>query len=1349
MYPQILQRSKLPFRLVILLVLHAMFVFGLTAQTCTVLAIPENGCGSGMNLLVPITINSAPGTSLGSDVFLDKVDIIIDHHFSHNLDIYLMSPSGVEIELSSDNGSTYDYGNPTTCPNNPTTFANWATTNITDGNSPFIGNYLPEGSFSAFNGSNPNGVWTLRMCDDSPISQGNFIYFNVSFTTCLRPVGLVSSNPTINGATLNWTALGPATTWDIEFQPTGTAQTGTPTVTGVTSNPYTWTGGAPGKIYRAWVRSNCGGSVSEWIGPTTFTTKIDNAVQTCMALPIPDNGCNSNYLQVPLVVSGAPGSSLGTDVFIDRVELIIQHNLDFELSISLQSPGGAEIDLSSENGGGGDHYGNPGNCPNQVTAFAPWASGSITAGAAPFIGTYLPEGNFSVFNGVNPNGEWLLKVCDDINGLSGSLIYVKIFFTVCPRPTALAASTPNVNGATLNWTENGNATAWDFEFQPVGTPATGVPTVTGATSKPYVWTGGSPFTNYQAWVRSNCGGSVSGWTGPVTFVTHLSNSAPVCASAAIPDPGCLILPLTVSGVTGNTLGTDIFLDKVELIVQHPRDSDVDIYLRSPNGTEIDLSSDNGGSGDHYGNPAACPTQVTSFATWANTSITAGTAPYIGTYLPEVPFSSLNGSAANGDWFFSVCDDASGSPGSFIYAKLFFTTCPRPGSLVSSNPTLHGATIDWTENGAATSWDMEFQPLGSAQTGIPNVTGTSSKPYTWTSGASFTNYQVWVRSNCGGSVSEWIGPVTFLTTIDNAAQPCLSLPIPDNGCVVLPVTVSGAPGNTLGTDVHLEKVDLIVQHVRDADLDISLQSPNGTEIDLTSDNGSFGDHYGNPAACPSQVTSFASWAGSSITAGAPPYIGNYMPEGSFSSLNGSNANGNWTLRVCDDASSNAGSFVYTKLHFTSCLRPVGFNITGVTKNGATFDWTEMGAATTWDLEFQPVGTAPTGMPTVSGTTSKPYTWTGGQQATNYQAWVRSNCGGSVSEWNGPVAFLTHLDNAAPVCVAFNIPDGGCFGSGTNSFQMPISVSGAPGTTLGSDVFLNRVDLIIQHGFNFNVGIGLISPSGVEINLCDGNGSSGDNFGNPAACPTQVTTFDTWAATSITAGSAPFIGSYQPETPFATFDGENPNGTWILNVCDELNGNTGNFRYVKLHFSTILPVELTTFTATPVGEKTVRLQWTTASEQNSARFEVERSANGQDFYTIASKAAAGNSTNKHDYELSDLNPLPGENYYRLRQIDVDGKFGYSPIRLAVIRADALENKWNVYPNPAHSSFFVENREREGVVWLFDIAGKQVLEQTLSVGNQRTEINAERLPAGVYGLKIQTENGVFVSKVVIERG
>ena len=1090
--------------MVMLMAVCHLSAFILAGQTCTSLAIPENGCGSGTNLLVPITISSAPGSNLGTDVFLDKVDLIIDHHMASNLDIYLRSPSGIEIELSTDNGFTYDYGDPTTCPNNPTSFADWATTSITSGSSPFIGAYLPEMSFSNFNGGNPNGVWTLRICDDTPVSAGNFIYANLSFTTCLRPVALVSSAPTANGATLNWTANGPATAWDIEFQPAGTAQTGTPTVSGVTSKPYAWTGGAPGTIYQAWIRSNCGGSVSAWIGPTTFTTKIDNSVQTCTSLSIPDNGCNAgNYLQVPVVGSGAPGRSLGTDVFIDRVELIVQHTADMQLGIFLQSPGGTVIDLSSDNGLFGDHYGNPSNCPNQVTAFAPWASVSITAGVAPFIGTYLPEGSFSAFNGVNPNGEWLLKICDGSSFITGNLIYVKIFFTTCPRPTGLVAGTPTVNGATVNWTENGNATAWDIEFQPAGTAATGIPTVTGTGTKPYVWTGGTQYASYQAWVRSSCGGSASGWSGPVTFTTLLNNAAPVCTATAIPDAGCISIP---------------------------------------------------------------------------------------------------------------------------------------------------------------------------------------------------------------------------------------------------VAVSGAPGSTLGTDVYLDKADLIVQHTRDSDLDIYLQSPNGTEIDLTSDNGGTGDHYGNPASCPGQVTTFAGWAGGSVTAGTAPFIGNYTPEVAFSAFNGSNANGNWTLRVCDDASPNTGNFVYARLSFTSCPRPSGFAASSITPDGATFNWTETGTATTWEMEFQPAGTAATGTPTVSGITSKPYIWTGAQQATGYQAWVRSNCGGSVSEWIGPVSILTPVDNAAPACITFNMPDGGCIGSATNSIQVPVLVSGAPGTTLGSGVYLNRVDLIIQHTFDSQVTIGLRAPSGVEINLCDGNGGSGDNFGNPAACTSQVTTFDTWAAGSITAGSAPFIGSYRPETPFSTFDGANPNGTWTLNVCDELSGNTGSVRYVKLFFSTALPVALTTFTATPVEGKSVRLQWATAAEHNSARFDVERSADGQQFHTIATVPAAGNTNDEHKYERMDRTPLPAENYYRLRQVDADGTFEYAPIRVVTLPDRAASRR--VYPNPAQVSFFVENDGEEGRLSLFDVAGNPVLEQALPAGSRRTEIRTEGLPSGFYSIKIQTESGVFGLKVVVER-
>ena len=92
-------------------------------------------------------------------------------------------------------------------------------------------------------------------------------------------------------------------------------------------------------------------------------------------------------------------------------------------------------------------------------------------------------------------------------------------------------------------------------------------------------------------------------------------------------------------------------------------------------------------------------------------------------------------------------------------------------------------------------------------------------------------------------------------------------------------------------------------------------------------------------------------------------------------------------------------------------------------------------------------------------------------------------------------------------------------------------------------------------------------------------------------------------------------------------------------------------------TPLPVELSAFTATAEGAA-VRLVWATASEKNSARFEVERSTDGRTFAAIGAVAAAGSSTALRSYELLDAT-LPASTatlYYRLKQVDQDGSFSY---------------------------------------------------------------------------------------------
>ncbi|WP_298535077.1 proprotein convertase P-domain-containing protein, partial [uncultured Algibacter sp.] len=119
-------------------------------------------------------------------------------------------------------------------------------------------------------------------------------------------------------------------------------------------------------------------------------------------------------------------------------------------------------------------------------------------------------------------------------------------------------------------------------------------------------------------------------------------------------------------------------------------------------------------------------------------------------------------------------------------------------------------------------------------------------------------------------------------------------IPDNTPSGVSRTVSFSENRPI-TDVN---VTLDITHTWDGDLSISLTSPAGTVIDLSSGNGFFGDDYTN--------TVFDDAAGTAITAGLPPYTGTYSPEQALSSFNGENPNGTWTLTVVDGAGADTGT-----------------------------------------------------------------------------------------------------------------------------------------------------------------------------------------------------------------------------------------------------------------------------------------------------------------------------------------------------------------------------------------------------------------------------------------------------------
>jgi hypothetical protein len=163
---------------------------------------------------------------------------------------------------------------------------------------------------------------------------------------------------------------------------------------------------------------------------------------------------------------------------------------------------------------------------------------------------------------------------------------------------------------------------------------------------------------------------------------------------------------------------------------------------------------------------------------------------------------------------------------------------------------------------------------------------------------------------------------------------------------------------------------------------------------------------------------------------------------------------------------------------------------------------------------------------------------------------------------------------------------------------------------------------------------------------------------------------------------------------------------------------------------LPVELILFTATPSPRLAVALLWTTASEKNSASFAVERSDNGITYRAIHTTPAAGNTSSRTNYSWVDNQPLLGLNYYRLRQVDVDGSTAFSPVRtLSIANEGAGGAKLLIYPNPAHGAVRVLLRGPAAPLQVYDAFGRMVRTQPSPPVGIETSLPLMGLPTGLY--------------------
>ncbi|WP_133257083.1 T9SS type A sorting domain-containing protein [Hymenobacter edaphi] len=179
------------------------------------------------------------------------------------------------------------------------------------------------------------------------------------------------------------------------------------------------------------------------------------------------------------------------------------------------------------------------------------------------------------------------------------------------------------------------------------------------------------------------------------------------------------------------------------------------------------------------------------------------------------------------------------------------------------------------------------------------------------------------------------------------------------------------------------------------------------------------------------------------------------------------------------------------------------------------------------------------------------------------------------------------------------------------------------------------------------------------------------------------------------------------------------------------------------SVVLPVELTAFTAAR-RQQAVRLAWTTASEKNSAAFEVERSLDGQQFRRLGSVAAAGHSSTTRQYGYLDEQLPVGASqlYYRLRQVDQDGTATYSAVRTVAASGQSAAGL-ALYPNPARTATLLTGADAGATVQVLDALGRPVAKATAdAAGNARLVLPAG-LRAGVYLVR----SGARAVRLVVE--
>jgi gliding motility-associated-like protein len=389
----------------------------------------------------------------------------------------------------------------------------------------------------------------------------------------------------------------------------------------MTETPYWW---------RVRAFNDCGTGTYSSAGFETGLVECGTTTSTDVPVAIPDG--------IFFVGPGDPVSSttLVTDVseITDvNVTINVSHTWGDDLLITLTSPEGTEVILSNRNGGNGTQYVN--------TVFDSDATNPISSGSGNFTGTFTPDGDLSTLNGEIAAGDWLLTAQDFVSGDTGSIDSWSIEICGVPLPDTdndlipdnidNCPFTANNDQSDVDGDGLGDVCDDDIDNDGVLNADDNCPDTANAD-------------------QADLDGNGIGEACDEICASEMAADVPVVILEEQDDPQVYFSEIFIED---NFIIDDI---NVSVDISHTWDSDLRIVLIEPTGADfIFLSFENGGSDDNY--------TGTTFDDDATTPIGSGSATFTGTFIPDEPLSTFNGTLSRGTWTLAIVDMFNGDGGS--------------------------------------------------------------------------------------------------------------------------------------------------------------------------------------------------------------------------------------------------------------------------------------------------------------------------------------------------------------------------------------------------------------------------------------------------------------------------------------------------------------------------------------------------------------------------------------------------------------------------------------------------------------------------------------------------------------